>query len=114
MPSFFVPGAAPENQETEYEKLAKWCLRNSPKLGNRIYSITYIHNGEEWTATVGKPLRGKKIKTSRPVFDSATVLAIFPGEPYMVVTNSRIDPNVKSYWENPFMAGRPNSVVFFD
>lgn len=60
MPSFFVPGVTPEYQETEYEKFAKWCSRTAPKIGSRIYSITYIHNDEEWTATVGKPLRGKK------------------------------------------------------
>lgn len=45
--------------------------------------------------------------------DSAQVLAIFPGNPYLVVTNYRITDGVRSAWENPFMAGRPTSVTFF-
>ena len=114
MPSFFVPEIAPENQEAEYKELAKWCSRAAPNMGDRIYSITFVHNGEEWTATVGEALRGKNIKTSRSVLDPATVLAIFPSVPYMVVTNSRINPNIISRWENPFMAGKPSQVIYFD
>ncbi len=41
------------------------------------------------------------------------VLAIFPGTPFKVVTNHRIPGNVRSAWENPFMAGEPKSVAYF-
>jgi len=95
----------------------------APELSQRVYSIAYTHNGEEWVATVGQQLRGvqrRKVRSGGtsverecPVADPATVLAIFPGSPYIVVTNHRIAANVVSKWENPFMAGQPKSVTRF-
>jgi hypothetical protein len=122
-PAFFLPVATPETQEEMYADLAKWCHRSVPNIDKRIYSITYFHDGEEWTATVGESLRGvrrrttrsqgKKIERTQPVSDPATVLAIFPGIPFMVVTNHGIEDNVRSAWVNPFMAGQPNAVSYF-
>ena len=122
-PSFFLPAATPDNQESVYSDLAQWCHRSVPSLDRRIYSITYTHDGEEWTATVGERLhgtrrrttrsRGKRIEQVQPVSDPAIVLAIFPGDPFVVVTNHRIGGNVGSAWENPFFAGRPSSVTYF-
>lgn len=81
----------------------------------RVVSITFISNGEEWIATVGKPLRGTKTKTRRrkngPVevttnlSDGATVQAIQPGRPHDVYTDGRPLGPVVSAWENPFMVG---------
>ena len=93
-------------------------------MEKRVYSITFVHNGERWTATVGESLRGKGFRTSRsrgmriereyPVSDPAIVMAIFPGIPYMVVTNHRMrGQRVGSAWENPFFAGEPESVTYF-
>lgn len=123
VPYFFVPAATAENQESVYAEFAKWCTRPVPDMAQRIYSITYAHDGEEWTATVGHNLtgvrcrtvrsRGQKIERTSQVGDPAIVLAIFPGVPYMVVTNHRIGGNVGSAWENPFMAGQPKAVVLF-
>jgi hypothetical protein len=73
---------------------------------------------------VGEPLhgtkrvvsrsRGKKVEHLKEVRDPAIVLAIFPGDVvYDVVTNHRLEGDVRSAWENPFMAGRPTSVTFF-
>jgi hypothetical protein len=122
-PAFFLPAATPENQEEMFAELAKWCDRAVPPLAGRIYSITYVHDVAEWTATVGNTLRGvrrrvtrsrgKKIERTELESDPATVLAIFPGEPFMVVTNHGIGGNVGSAWVNPFMAGRPRSVTYF-
>lgn len=123
-PQFFVPAATPDNQESVYADFARWCGCPVPSLERRIYSITYVHDGEEWTATVGESLRGRRFRTTRsrgvkvereqPVSDPAIVLAIFPGVPYMVVTNHRIGGrNVGSAWENPFLAGQPKSVTYF-
>lgn len=122
-PKFFVPGASSDDQEQVYVELARWCRGIVPPLGNRVYSITYVHDGEEWTATVGQALRGVRRKTCRSrgvrsdqtihLNDPATVLAIFPGTPYMVVTNHRIAGGVVSAWENPFMAGEPRSITYF-
>lgn len=123
-PPFFVPAATTDNQESVYAEFARWCGRPVPSPERRIYSITFVHDGEEWTATVGEALRGKRFRTTRsrgmkiereqPVSDPAIVLAIFPGIPYIVVTNHRIGGrNVGSRWENPFFAGEPDSVTFF-
>ena len=128
-PSFFVPAATPETQESVFADLARIAQRSVPPLAERIYSITYLHDGEEWTATVGESLRGisRKITRSKgkkkerlcPVADPAIVLAIFPGVaifpavPYIVVTNHGLPGNVGSAWENTFLAGQPKSVTRF-
>ena len=122
-PSFFVPATSPETQEVMFADLARFAGRPVPGLSERVHSITYIHDGEEWIATVGEPLHGvryqttgskdKKIERGHPVADPAVILAIFPGVPYKVVTNSHPVGNVRSAWENPFFAGQPKSVTCF-
>lgn len=123
VPAFFVPAATPKNLESTYVEFARWCDRPVPPFQERIYSITYIHDGEQWTATVGESLRGTRRRTVRsgrsrtertiPLTDPAIVLAIFPENPYVVVTNHRFVPSVRSAWENPFYVGNPQSVVYF-
>lgn len=122
-PGFFVPAATAETQESVYAGFADWCGVSVPPLTERIYSIVFKHNGETWRATVGEPMRGtkyitrrvrgKKVERSEATSDPALVLAIFPGTPFMVVTNHRIAGNVGSGWENPFLAGSPESVTRF-
>ena len=122
-PAFFIPGIDPSSQEEAYAEPARFAQRSVPDHGERIYSITFPHDGEEWTGTVGEQLRGRTIadpraraqsrRFSRPVSDEATVWGIFPGNPYVVVTDSRSNPAVRSAWENPFLAGRPESVTYF-
>lgn len=122
-PTFFVPAAAPESEESVYADFAKWCGRTVPPVESRIFSITYRHDGDEWTATVGETLRGirrhvtkskgKKVERSQHIGDPALVLAIFPGVPFMVVTNHRIAGNVGSAWENSFLAGQPTAITYF-
>jgi len=53
VPAFFLPGVAREQQEAAYCAIAQWCHEPVPPLDHRIYSITFEHNSEEWTATVG-------------------------------------------------------------
>jgi hypothetical protein len=123
IPKFFLPGISSEAQEERYKQFAESCKLHVPKIEDRIYSIIYYHDGVEWTATVGEQLRGVKSKVTRRkgkqienkeyYYDQATVLAIYPGNPYIVFTNSRIDLNIISAWENPFMAGTPKSVKRF-
>jgi hypothetical protein len=57
-------------------------------------------------------VRGKPVYLETPVSDPATVLAIFPGDPFLVVTDKGV-AGVRSEWENPFMAGMPSSVARF-
>jgi hypothetical protein len=123
-PAFFVPGATPDDRESVFAGLAKFAAQPVPVIGERVYSITYDHDGEEWMATVGETLRGLRHQRARSktrtlerppvsVSDPAVVLAIFPGNPYVVVTDHRFRRNVGSAWENPFYAGRPKSVIHF-
>jgi hypothetical protein len=123
-PRFFVPAATEEERESVYAEMAAICGRAVPPLDRRIYSITYVHDGEEWTATVGEQLRGtrpavtnrrgKKVQREQRFHDPAKVLAIFAGYPYMVFTNHRVGGrSVHSAWENPFLAGTPKSVIYF-
>lgn len=123
IPYFFVPVATSKNVEKVYADFAEWCACPVPPLEERIYSITFVHDGEEWTATVGKTLSGKTLPNprsrskkphhARKLRDPATVLAIFAGVPYFVVTNHRLAGSVGSAWENPFLVGNPKRVIYF-
>jgi hypothetical protein len=122
-PTFFVPAATSENEESVYASFAEMANSPVPSRNERIFSITFLHDGIEWTATVGERLhgvekkytrsKGKKIERTKRVSDPALVLAIFRGSPYIVVTNHEIGGNVGSGWVNPFMAGKPKSVTLF-
>lgn len=122
-PAFFIPDVPSEKLEEVYAAYAQMCYQDTPALGRRIYSITFAHDGTVWTATVGEPLRGTKTTTHRSkgqqherrteVSDPAIVLAIFPGTPYLVVTNHWRNAPVGSGWVNPFMAGQPRDVGYF-
>jgi hypothetical protein len=116
-PLFFLPEVTPEAQESAYTELANWCRRPAPIPEERVYSITYVHDRDEWTATVGERLRGTSRKRTRSgaeridyLTDQATVLAIFPSDPFVVFTNAG---NTRSAWENPFYVGRPKSITYF-
>ena len=121
---FFLPSVAAEKQEEAYAALGKIVGCPVPSHGSRIYSITYRHDGAEWTATVGETLRGhtiadpraraKKRRIEKPVSDPAVVVAIFSGDPYFVFTDGGRGAGSRSNWENPFMAGRPTSVAYFE
>lgn len=121
---FFLPSVSADKQEEVYSTLAKSVDCPVPSKKTRIYSITFRHDGDEWTATVGETLRGHTIadpsaraknrRIERQLGDSAVVLAIFPGDPYCVFTDRGYSAGSRSAWENPFMAGRPSSVVYFD
>lgn len=123
-PSFFVPGLPAEVQEEVYADFARRCQRPVPDPGERVYSITYVHDREEWTATVGERLHGIRrqstgsrrrrspisIEQVQGLNDPATVLAIFQGNPFVVFTNAG---GVRSAWENPFFVGSPRFTTFF-
>lgn len=122
-PEFFVPQAEPDEQESAYAELAALAQRHVPLTTDRIYSITFEHDGTEWIATVGKQLRGhtianpraraKKRRVERQRSDCATVLAIFAGVPYIVVTDEGAIAGGGTAWANPFMAGQPTSAICF-
>lgn len=121
-PKFFVPEVADADKYEEvFEALAKLFGVNPPPAERRLYSITFVHDGEEWIATVGERMHGTRLPNKRsrskkphypqPLFDEAIVMAIFPGFeqfPHQVLHNGA--PGSK--WANPFMA-RAKSVKYF-
>jgi hypothetical protein len=121
---FFVPHANSDEAESVYEGFARWCGVDVPSANRRIASITFTHDGAQWTATVGEQLRGSITRRRRrkagtvdvttPLSDPAAVLAIFAGNPYFVVTDGRPLGGVVSGWVNPLMAGRPTAVTYFE
>lgn len=120
-PAFFVPGVPEEKYEEAFAALAKFAGRAAPPPGGRVYRIEWVHDGERWTAEVGKQMHGEKIPNPRrkqrawteKVSDPATVQAIFPDVPWIVVTDKRPIGTARSAWENPFMAGQPAQVEYF-
>lgn len=102
---------------------SRWMGRPIAVSEPRIHSIEWVSNGEEWKATVGERLRGvrirertrkgKRVEVRTPIADAATVLAIFAGSPYLVVTNAPPVGNSTSEWNNPFMVGAPFDVAYF-
>lgn len=134
-PRFFVPDSTPEESEKKYAALAEWARSfgarcSVPELADRVYSIEFhASRGETWTATVGEMLQGigppKKKRPRRPPKltdplprptkrrDPAVVLAIFPGDPFVIVTSHGLPKRVGSEWENPFYESKPIKVVRF-
>jgi hypothetical protein len=123
---FFVPEIVAEDAEEAYANYAKLTGSSPQPHGKRIRSISWRPRMDElWTAEVGSKLSGKKNAVkgrgatrreyTESLHDGATVLAIFPGVPYRVLTDKKINPAVRSAWENPFLASAdPVSVVAFD
>jgi hypothetical protein len=124
---FFVPRADPVDAERYLGELASFVGRPVPSPGHRYLSVTFAHNGEQWTAEVGHKLHGERRvarrRRERPtevvtrLHDPAVVLAIFPGTRlWQVVTSARPITSVISAWENPFMIGEPSVIsgVRFD
>jgi hypothetical protein len=124
MPKFFIPNLPAEAYEKLYAELAHLARTAVPEPAKRIFSIRFPHDGVDWTATVGQTLSGSKTKTmgrgtskrevTQPTSDSAMVLAIFPGHPFIVHTDSGLSHQSRSTWCNPFMAGIPSSVTYFE
>ena len=122
-PQFFVPASTPESQEEVYAQMAQSYRAEPLPMAERIYSISFEHDGDHWTATIGESLRGLRRRTSgrgsqrreieEKLADPAIVLAIFSGNPYLVLTDGRPVTAKVSAWANPFMAGRPSSVRLF-
>jgi hypothetical protein len=67
--SFFVPKAS-DNADAErlYAAMAELCGVPVPGPAERMQSITYEHNGEEWIAEVGKKLEGTRTDRTRPSY----------------------------------------------
>lgn len=119
MPEFFVPLVEPDNQEAAYQDMAKFAGAAPRAAGNRIYSMTWRHDGVVWTATVGETLTGVETVTigrgrdrkyrEVPRSTNDTVMAIFPGAPGLIVHDDK-----SKRWANPILTGEAIETVRFD
>jgi hypothetical protein len=80
---FFIPAAEDEKQaERVYISIAKFV--QAPILKNRIYKLSWIHNGKQMNCEIGKNIVGD----SR--FNQEPVVAIFDcGDLYKICTANR-------------------------
>ncbi len=124
MPAFFLPRAADDEQaERLYEALAEFAACEPAPRGGRVRSIAFTQDGVRWVAAVGEELRGERttstlrrgelVERTEAFADPARVLAVYPGAPYVVVTDAPPITGTVSAWANPFPAS-PDEVVLFD
>jgi hypothetical protein len=121
---FFLPRAGDDEQaERLYDALAEFAGTEPAPRGQRVQSVTFTHEGAEWVAAVGEELsgrrttqqlrRGELIERTEELSSSSRVLAIYPGTPFVVVTDAQPITGAASEWANPFTA-RPDRVTYFD
>lgn len=121
---FFAPVADEEIEEI-YPELATMAGATAPlRPSDRVYSVTWmLAAGETWTATVGERLtsstltspddEGNQLRQDR-LSDTATVLAIFPGEPFRILTTAEPFTRKSSAWPNPVLVDQPTAVEYFE
>jgi len=124
MTAFFLPRAADDEQaERLYEALAEFAGCEPAPPGRRVRSVEFLQDGARWTAEVGAELRGVRttqqlrrgelIERTEELTSATRVLAVYPGSPYVVVTDAQPITGAQSEWANPFTA-TPDRVVLFD
>jgi hypothetical protein len=92
-------------------------------VDRRIHSIAFDHDGAQWVAEVGEELRGRRttrqlrrgelIERTEHLSSTSRVLAIYPGTPFVVVTDAQPITAAASEWANPLVA-QPDRVTYFD
>jgi hypothetical protein len=124
MVAFFLPRASDDEQaERLYDALAEFAGCEPAPPGRRVHSIAFPHDGARWVAEVGAELtgqrrtqqlrRGELIERTEELSSSSLVLAVYPGTPYVVVTDAAPITGAASEWANPFTA-QPDEVTWFD
>jgi len=112
---FFLPVTSEDEYEQRYVELARFAGASVPVPEARLWTVQWEYNGEVWEATVGELL--VRVKPTPRVQDSAAVMAIFPGNPYLIVTSAQPLTSLRSSWNNPISAGIPPQIrkrVHFD
>ena len=87
-------------------ELARFAGRRPAPPDRRIEQIEWRHDSESWTATVGQMMhgtkirkvtrKGKRVDVTDHLSDPARVLAIFEGDPTIVVTDAGLRPGARS------------------
>jgi hypothetical protein len=123
MAAFFFPRAADDEQaERLYEALAEFAGCEPAPRGQRVRSIAFVQDGARWTAEVGEELhgvrttqqlrRGELIERTETLTSPTRVLAVYPGTPFVVVTDAQPITGASSEWANPFTAS-PDDITLF-
>ena len=124
MVAFFLPRADDDEQaERLYDALAEFAGCEPAPAGERVRWIAFTQDGAEWVAAVGEELRGRRttqqlrrgelIERTEELSSPTRVLAIYPGPPFVVVTDAQPITGTASEWANPFTA-QPDRVSLFD
>jgi hypothetical protein len=124
MAAFFLPRAGDDEQaERLYDALAEFAGCEPAPPGRRVAAITFTQDGAEWVAAVGEELTGRRttqqlrrgefIERTEELSSSSRVLAVYPGTPFVVVTDAQPITGEPSEWANPFQA-QPDRVTYFD
>lgn len=125
MAAFFLPRASDDEQaERLYDALAEFAGCEPAPTGRRVAAIAFTHDdGAQWVAAVGEELSGRRVTSQlrrgelvervEQLSSSSRVLAIYPGTPFVVVTDAAPITGAPSEWANPFLA-RPDRVTYFD
>ena len=124
MAAFFLPRANDHDQaERLYDALAEFAGCDPAPAGRRVHAVEFTHDGAQWIAEVGAELRGRRtthrlrrgelVEHTEELTSSSRVLAVYPGAPFVVVTDAPPITGTPSEWANPFSA-RPDRVTWFD
>ncbi len=124
MVAFFLPRASDDEQaERLYEALAEFAGCEPARPGRRVRAIAFLQDGARWVAEVGEELRGQRttqqlrrgelLERTETLTSSTRVLAVYPGTPFVVVTDAQPITGTPSEWANPFSAD-PDQVTWFD
>ena len=124
MAAFFLPRAGDDEQaERLYDALAEFAGCEPAPADRRVHAIAFPHDGARWVAEVGEELtgrrttqqlrRGELIERTEHLSSSSRVLAVYPGTPFVVVTDAQPITGTPSEWANPFHA-QPDEVTYFD
>jgi len=145
MTMFFVPGAADaelsdaelsDADEAVYRSLAQLAGRIPAAPGRRIRQVAFKVGRESWTAEVGRKMAGTRPEhrrrkgefttTTEKLSGHATVLAIFEGTPFAIMTDEQTDEqpdeqqaasapsaSESSPSTNPHLVEKPSRVAYF-
>ena len=120
---FFVPGAPDGDDEAAYLRLAESAGVSPAGQGRRVRRASFRRGHESWTVTVGETPRGTRPQHRRrkgeftttldTLTDPATVLAIFAGDSFAVVTDAAPLGVGESALPNPLVFARATGVLYF-
>jgi hypothetical protein len=124
MAAFFLPRADDDEQaERLYAALAEFAGCAPAPAGERVHAIAFTADGARWVASVGEELHGRRttqqlrrgelLERTEELSSPTRVLAIYPGSPYVVVTDAQPITGAPSEWANPFSV-EPEEVTRFD